>query len=96
MDEGDVERDISQLNPDKIKVYPIRWLVLAIFVACSASSGIQWTQFSIISDVVTAYYQVDATFVDWTSMLYMVTCIPLVFLVSYIMEKLVSSKSNNT
>lgn len=90
MDNGHPETGISQISPDKIQVYPIRWLVLAIFVAYSASNAIQWTQFSIISDVVTKYYEIDATLVDWTSLVYMVLYIPLVFPASYIMEKLVS------
>lgn len=90
MESGDIEKVTLQSEPEKIQVYSIRWLVLVIFVAYSASNAIQWTQFSIISDVVTEYYQVDVTFVDWTTLIYMVLYIPLVFPASYIMEKLVS------
>lgn len=74
---------------DKIKLYKIRWLVLAIFVLYSASNSIQWIQFSIISDVIVKYYGVSTTWVDWTSMIYMVLYIPFVFPASYFLEKLV-------
>lgn len=88
MNSGNVEK--VQEGPDKIQVYAIRWLVLGIFVAYSASNSAQWIQFSILSDVVTKYYGIDTAWVDWTSMIYMVLYIPFVFPASYLLEKMVS------
>lgn len=85
-----VEKCSPQEVAEKIKVYSIRWLILGIFVAYSASSAIQWIQYSIISDVVTKYYDINSTIVDWTSMIYMVLYIVFVFPASYIMEHWVS------
>lgn len=85
-----VEKFSPQEAPNKIEVYSIRWFILGIFVACSASSSFQWIQYSIITDVVTKYYDISSTLVNWTSLLYMVLYIVFVFPASYIMDRWVS------
>lgn len=78
-------------DPAKIcQIYKIRWFVLALFVLYSASNSLQWIQFSIIADVVTEFYGVGYTAVNWTSQLYMVLYIPFIFPASYLLDKLVS------
>lgn len=72
----------------KLKVYKIRWLILAIFVMFSASNAMQWIQYSIITDIIVKYYGVSTTWVDWTSMIYMILYIPFIFPGSYLLEKL--------
>ena len=72
------------------KVYKRRWLMLAIFVIYSTSNAMQWIQYSIITNVVMEYYGVASTWVDWTSMIYMITYIPLIFPGSWILDKWVS------
>lgn len=72
------------------KVYRRRWAILALFVAFSASNAMQWIQYSIIADVITQFYNVSTTAVDWTSMIYMVLYIPFIFPASYLLDKLVS------
>lgn len=94
MNSGDVEKVPPQPAAEKIQVYAIRWLVLGIFVAYSSSNSIQWIQFSIISDVVKNYYNIDTSWVDWTSMIFMVMYIPFVFPASYLLEKFVSEPSS--
>ncbi|EFA03239.1 uncharacterized MFS-type transporter C09D4.1 [Tribolium castaneum] len=73
---------------EKLKVYPIRWFILAIFVLYSTSNALQWIQYSIIADVIVNYYGVSTTWVDWTSMLYMILYIPFIFPGSYLLDKL--------
>lgn len=91
MNNSDVEAKAGQLPQiEKVKVYKIRWLILALFVGFSASNSIQWIQFSIIADVVVKYYNIPTTWVDWTSMIYMVLYIPFIFPGSYLLERLVS------
>nr|XP_027238801.1 feline leukemia virus subgroup C receptor-related protein 2-like [Penaeus vannamei] len=70
-----------------LKVYPIRWFILALFVLYSMSNAFQWIQYSIINNIIVDYYGVKSTMVDWTSMLYMVTYIPLIFPASWYLEK---------
>lgn len=68
-----------------------RWVILALFVVYSASNSMQWTQYTIINDIVVGYYGVDSTLVSWTSMVYMVTYVPLIFPASWLLDKTVSS-----
>ncbi|XP_020296330.1 feline leukemia virus subgroup C receptor-related protein 2 [Pseudomyrmex gracilis] len=70
------------------KVYKRRWLILAIFVLYSASNSMQWIQYSIIANIVKRYYNVTNFQVDMTSMIYMITYIPLIFPASYLLDKL--------
>lgn len=87
----DAEKQETQLPEiPKIKVYKTRWLILGIFVLFSASNALQWIQYSIITSTITKYYNISTTWVDWTSMIYMVLYIPFIFPGSYILEKLVS------
>lgn len=77
-------------NIEKLHVYKTRWLMLGIFVLYSASNAMQWIQYSIISNVIVKYYGISTTWVDWTSMIYMILYIPFIFPASYILDKLVS------
>ncbi|KAK9888911.1 hypothetical protein WA026_001132 [Henosepilachna vigintioctopunctata] len=71
-----------------LKVYKQRWFILAMFVAFSASNAMQWVQYSIIANVITKYYNISTTIVDWTSMIYMVLYIPFIFPASYLLDRL--------
>ncbi|KAJ8947408.1 hypothetical protein NQ318_009614 [Aromia moschata] len=93
MNNGDVEtnqdcKKEEQSAETEIKIYRIRWLILGLFVAYSASNAMPWLQFSIIADVVVRYYGVSTTWVDWTSIIYMALYIPFIFPGSYLLEKL--------
>lgn len=81
----------SVLNSEKtevvIKVYKRRWFVLFIFILYSALSALQWIQYSIITNIITKYYNVSAQTVDWTSIVYMLLYSPLILPVSYIVDK---------
>ncbi|KAG7311042.1 hypothetical protein JYU34_003899 [Plutella xylostella] len=72
-----------------------RWVILSLFVLYSASNSLQWTQYAIISDVVTRYYGVPGTVVSWTSMVYMLTYVPLVFPACWLLDKTVSFMISN-
>ncbi|XP_025196974.1 feline leukemia virus subgroup C receptor-related protein 2-like [Melanaphis sacchari] len=69
------------------KLYKRRWLMLVLFVLCSMISAVQWIQYSIISNVIMKFYKVSSFTVDFTSIVYMVTYIPLIFPASWILEK---------
>lgn len=68
-----------------------RWLILSLFVAYSALNALQWTQYTIIQDVVMKYYGVSANTVSWTSMVYMVTYVPMIMPESFLLSKTVSN-----
>jgi len=70
------------------KIYRRRWLMLGIFVFVSMINAFQWIQFSIITDVIANYYQVTNDDVNWTSLVYMIVYIPLIFPGAWIMDRL--------
>ena len=76
-------------NPEitQYQAYPIRWLILFLFVMYSTSNAFQWTQLVIITNILEKYYQVPTIAVSWTSMIYMVTYIPLIFPASWFLQK---------
>ncbi|XP_039277327.1 feline leukemia virus subgroup C receptor-related protein 2 isoform X1 [Nilaparvata lugens] len=69
------------------RVYGRRWLMLGLFVFYSMSNAMQWIQYAIIANVVMKYYDVESTLVDWTSIIYMVSYIPLIFPGSWLLDK---------
>lgn len=89
-EKGGVLDSPSKKPPLEYNVFPIRWLVLFIFVLYSATNSMQWLQYSIIQDAVVKYYGVTSIMVYWTSMVYMITYIPLIFPASYLLDKTVS------
>ena len=63
-----------------------RWLILAIFVLLSGSNAFQWIEYAIIGNTVTKFYGVTYLAVDWTSMIYMLNYIPLIFPATWILD----------
>lgn len=81
---------IDLFQTSETKVYPIRWFILMIFVLYSASNAMQWTEYTIIDQTVCRFYGVSRFYVNMTSIIYMITYIPLIFPASYLLDKLVS------
>ncbi|GIY43631.1 feline leukemia virus subgroup C receptor-related protein 2 [Caerostris darwini] len=69
------------------RLYRSRFLMLFLFVTYSMSSAFQWIEYSIISNIVSNYYQVQEFAVSWTSMVYMIFYIPLIVPANWILEK---------
>jgi FLVCR family feline leukemia virus subgroup C receptor-related protein len=72
------------------RLYKRRWVILLIFVFYSMSNAMQWIQYSIISNIVTRFYGVDSLAVNWTSMIYMITYVPLIFPASWFLDRMVT------
>ena len=64
----------------------MRWLILFLFVMYSASNAFQWTQLVIITNILEKYYNVSTFAVSWTSLMFMVTYIPLIFPASWLLQ----------
>lgn len=64
-----------------------RWVMLIVFSTFSMSNACQWVQYSIISNIIAKFYGVEAIAVDWLSMIYMVSYIPLFPLATWLLEK---------
>ena len=67
--------------------YPSRWFMLFLFVMYSTSNAFQWTQLVIITNILVKYYGVSTSAVSWTSMIFCVTYIPLIFPASWFLQK---------
>jgi len=76
----------NETGGETIKVYGKRWLVLGIFCLYSMSSAFQWIEYSILTSVVTTYWSTTVNAISWTSMLYMATYIPLMFVATWVLD----------
>ena len=85
------EQDVKEVEV-QYKLYHRRWFMLFMFVCFEIGNNVQWLEYSIIANLVTKYYNVPNAFVDWTSMIFMATFLPLIFPASYFLNKKVSKK----
>lgn len=69
------------------QVYWTRFLQLGLFCLYSMSNAFQWIEYSIVGNLVSAYYGVDPETVDFTAVVYMVTYIPLIFPAAWLLDK---------
>jgi len=79
--------DEKKEKTEEYTVYPMRWMILCLFVAYSTSNAFQWTQLVIITSILEKYYSCSKLAVYWTSMIYMVTYIPLIVPASWLLDK---------
>ncbi|CAJ0938245.1 unnamed protein product [Ranitomeya imitator] len=68
------------------KLYGRRWPMVLLFSAYSLCNSFQWLQYGIISNIFIDYYGVSSLAIDWLSMTYMLTYIPLIFPVTWLLD----------
>lgn len=79
--------DTVQLFPlTETKLYKRRWAMLFIFCAYSMSNGFMWLQYGIISNIFMRFYNIDTLAIDWLSMIYFLTYIPLILPVMWLLN----------
>ncbi|XP_031344310.1 uncharacterized MFS-type transporter C09D4.1-like [Photinus pyralis] len=81
-----VQKPIMDEHVDEYKLYTIRWLMLFLFVLNAVGSLMQWIEYSIIADLLVKYYGVSYEAANWTSMIYLLIYIPVVFLANYVLS----------
>ena len=64
-----------------------RWAVVLLFSSYSLCNAFQWIQYGSINNVFVRFYGVSAFAIDWLSMSYMLTYIPLLFPVAWLLDK---------
>ncbi|XP_074548512.1 choline/ethanolamine transporter flvcr2a isoform X3 [Halichoeres trimaculatus] len=69
------------------RLYKKRWAIVLLFSSYSLSNAYQWIQYGIISNIMTKFYSVEAFAIDWLSMVYMLTYIPFIFPVTWLLDK---------
>ncbi|XP_052087273.1 feline leukemia virus subgroup C receptor-related protein 2-like [Mytilus californianus] len=91
------EDDTSKVTEDNIlpQVYKRRWIILFLFSFVSLTNSFQWLHLNIIGDVLLNYYNASLpedkfqqeTALDWLSMVYMLAYIPLIFPLTWLLDK---------
>ncbi|XP_071135379.1 choline/ethanolamine transporter flvcr2a-like isoform X2 [Mytilus edulis] len=91
------EDTTTKVTEDNIlpQVYKRRWIILFLFSFVSLTNSFQWLHLNIIGDVLLNYYNASLpedkfqqeTALDWLSMVYMLAYIPLIFPVTWLLDK---------
>nr|XP_020446816.1 feline leukemia virus subgroup C receptor-related protein 2 isoform X2 [Monopterus albus] len=71
----------------KTHLYKKRWAIMFLFSAYSLTNAYQWIQYGIISNIIMKFYKVEALAADWLSMVFMLTYIPFIFPVTWLLDK---------
>lgn len=74
-------------SPAATRLYKKRWVIVCLFSAYSLSNAYQWIQYGIISNILMKFYDVDGFAIDWLSMIFMLTYIPFIFPVTWLLDK---------
>uniref|UniRef100_A0A672RLV3 FLVCR choline and putative heme transporter 2 n=1 Tax=Sinocyclocheilus grahami TaxID=75366 RepID=A0A672RLV3_SINGR len=69
------------------RLYRRRWLILCLFSSYSLCNAFQWIQYGIINNIFMKFYNVSSFAIDWLSMIYMLTYIPFIFPVAWLLER---------
>lgn len=69
------------------RLYKKRWLIVFLFSSYSLSNAYQWIQYGIINNIIMKFYNAESFAVDWLSMVYMLTYIPFIFPVTWLLDK---------
>ncbi|XP_033972418.1 LOW QUALITY PROTEIN: feline leukemia virus subgroup C receptor-related protein 2-like [Trematomus bernacchii] len=60
--------------------------LLFIFSAYSMGNAFMWLQYSIIGDIIMRFYNIDSLAIDWLSMIFFLTYIPLILPVMWVLD----------
>jgi len=60
------------MNNTEIKIYPYRWVIVALYVMITVVIEIQWLTFASISGVAQQFYQTTALRIDFLAMFFLV------------------------
>lgn len=79
--------DRAELVPKtETKLYHRRWAMLFLFSAVSGSNAFMWLQYGIISNIFMRFYNIDSLAIDWLAMIYLLTYIPLILPVLWLLD----------
>ncbi|XP_062899066.1 heme transporter FLVCR2-like isoform X1 [Mobula hypostoma] len=69
------------------RLYRRRWVIVGLFSCYSLCNAFQWIQYGIINNIFMKYYSVTSFTIDWLAMIYFVTYIPIIFPVTWLLDK---------
>ncbi|XP_014037805.1 choline/ethanolamine transporter flvcr2a isoform X1 [Salmo salar] len=79
--------NVNKDNTTTTHVYKRRWVMVLLFSSYSLCNAFQWIQYGIINNIFMKFYNVDSFAIDWMSMIYMLTYIPFIWPVSWLLDK---------
>nr|XP_042714475.1 feline leukemia virus subgroup C receptor-related protein 2 isoform X2 [Chrysemys picta bellii] len=74
-------------GPPEVRLSLRRWAVVLLFSCYSLCNAFQWIQYGSINNIFVHFYGVSTFDIDWLSMCYMLTYIPLLFPVAWLLDK---------
>ncbi|XDV42569.1 hypothetical protein PO909_011202, partial [Leuciscus waleckii] len=80
-------RALNTVPSCNTRLYRRRWFILLLFSSYSMCNAFQWIQYGIINNIFMKFYNVSSFAIDWLSMIYMLTYIPLIFPVTWLLER---------
>lgn len=82
-------KDFSPEAPQECttRLYKRRWVIVFLFSSYSLCNAFQWIQYGIINNIFMHFYSVSSFAIDWMSMIYMLTYIPFIFPVTWLLDK---------
>lgn len=80
---------VEENAPPVVKALKKRWFILIMYIIYATISTFQWVEYSIITNIVMRYYDVSASAVEWTAVIFMVMWPVLVFPASFVIDKMV-------
>ncbi|XP_041132658.1 feline leukemia virus subgroup C receptor-related protein 2-like isoform X2 [Polyodon spathula] len=83
-------QELANVNAEQTpttRLYKRRWAIVFLFSAYSMCNSFQWIQYGIINNIFMKFYSVTSFTIDWMSMIYMCTYIPLIFPVTWLLDK---------
>ena len=81
------DADVVSKSRPVLKTYLWRWVVLGVFALNNAVTNYIWIMSASVANVMTCYYNVSDTILNLLSTSYMMMYIPLMWPVTWIMDK---------
>lgn len=80
---------IPNLDTDiTARLYKRRWMIVLLFSSYSLCNAFQWIHYGIINNIFMRFYNVNSFAIDWMSMIYMLTYIPFILPVTWLLDKM--------
>ncbi|XP_026879513.2 feline leukemia virus subgroup C receptor-related protein 2 isoform X2 [Electrophorus electricus] len=81
------EISVDNAKKYKTRLYKRRWVIVSLFSSYSLCNAFQWIQYGIINNLFMEFYNVNSFAIDWMSMIYMLTYVPFIFPVTWLLDK---------
>lgn len=78
---------VGLVSKVETRLYYRRWVMLFLFSTYSASNAFMWLQYGIIGNIFMRFYDIDALALDWLSMIYLLTYVPFIVPVMWMLDK---------